>query len=169
MEIRKVYKESLPQVKLVGKRFVKQDMSDGGTFASYWQQAFEDGWFDVLRERKGIPGVSEDYLGAMRLLGDSGDFEYWIGMFLSPDAEVPEGYESANIPAGDIGVCWLYGNDKSGELYGQEASDLSMASLTEKGWRFSEQGWFFERYNCPRFTEPDEAGNVILDICAYLI
>ena len=23
--------------------------------------------------------------------------------------------------------------------------------------------WCFERYNCPRFTSPDEAGNVILD------
>ena len=30
-----------------------------------------------------------------------------------------------------------------------------------------EQGafWFFERYVCPRFTEPDSQGNVILDIC----
>lgn len=28
---------------------------------------------------------------------------------------------------------------------------------------------FFERYNCPRFTEPDEKGDMILDICAYLV
>ena len=28
--------------------------------------------------------------------------------------------------------------------------------------------WFFERYTCPRFTTPDEDGNVILDICQYV-
>ena len=26
-----------------------------------------------------------------------------------------------------------------------------------------EDDWCFERYNCPRFTTPDEKGNVILD------
>jgi hypothetical protein len=44
-----------------------------------------------------------------------------------------------------------------------------MAAFTEQGWNYSEKGWFFERYNSPRFTVPDEKGNVILDICAYLI
>lgn len=28
--------------------------------------------------------------------------------------------------------------------------------------------WFFERYCCPRFTTPDEQGNIILDICHYI-
>jgi len=28
--------------------------------------------------------------------------------------------------------------------------------------------WFFERYGCPRFTTPDDKGNVILDICHYI-
>ena len=27
---------------------------------------------------------------------------------------------------------------------------------------------FFERYVCPRFTEPDEAGRVIVDYCFYV-
>ncbi len=28
--------------------------------------------------------------------------------------------------------------------------------------------WFFERYQCPRFTTPDEKGNVILDMCYFV-
>lgn len=170
MEIVKVYRESFPDVKLVGKRYTNNDRDGSGTFAKYWQQCFQEGWPGVLKQCEGIPGVSDDLAGAMRMNGDGGDgFEYWIGAFLAPAAEVPDGFEAVNIPAGDVGVCWLSGNDKNGELYGMEASDLSMAALAEEGWKFSEEGWFFERYNDPRFTVPDEKGNVILDICAYLI
>jgi len=169
MEIVKVYKETLPCVKLVGKRYTNKDRDETGTFACYWQQCFQEGWFDILKQCEGIPEVSNDYLGAMRMTGEDGDFEYWIGALLAPDAKVPDGFVSVEIPAGELAVCWLYGNDKSGELYSMEASDLSMAALSEKGWKFSEKGWFFERYNGPRFTTPDEKGNVILDICVYLV
>lgn len=169
MEVVKVYKESLPQVKLVGKRYTNADRDETGTFAGYWQQWFKDGWFDLLKQCARIPGMSDDFVGAMRMTGEGDGFEYWIGVFSASDAEVPEGFDSVQIPAGDVGICWLYGNDKSGELYSMEASDAAMAALTEKGWQFSEKGWFFERYNCPRFTTPDDKGNVILDIGAYLV
>lgn len=168
MEIVNVYKESMPHVKLVGKRYTNQDRDETGTFAAYWQQCFSEGWLDMLKQCGRIPAVSDDCVGAMHVTGNGFDFEYWIGAFLAPDAEVPSGFEAVEIPAGDVGVCWLYGNDKNGELYSMEASDLSMAALAEKGWSFLPDGWFFERYNCPRFTKPDEKGNVILDICAYL-
>jgi len=169
VEIVKVYKESLPHVKLVGKRYTNKDRDKTGTFAGYWQQWFREGLFYPLTQSKVIPGVSEDYLGAIRMNGDKGDFEYWIGVFLSPDADIPPGFESVEIPEGEVGVCWLRGNDKNGELYSTGASDMSMAALTEQGWKYSDKGWFFERYNNPRFTVPDEKGNVILDICAYLV
>ena len=170
MNVEKVYKMSMPPVKLVGMRFTDSDRGENGTFSQYWQQAFQDGWFAILEQCERAPGVRGDYIGAMRIIGDGPDsFEYWIGMFLSPDAVVPETFDSVEIPAGEVGVCWLYGSDKNGELFSMEASDLSMAAIKDQGWEFSEKGWFFERYNNPRFTEPDAAGNVILDICAYLI
>lgn len=168
MEIVKVYKESMPPVKLIGKRYTNHDRDEDGTFASYWQQCFQEGWPALLEQGRRIPGVSDDLIGAMRIVGDEGDLEYWIGALLAPDAEPPAGFEAADIPAGELGVCWLYGNEKGGELYGMEASELTMAAIAEKGWSFSETAWFFERYNCPRFTKPDETGHVILDICVYL-
>lgn len=169
MEVVKTYKESQPDVRLIGKRYTNEDRDTSGTFGRYWQQCFQEGWPNILKQCKGIPGVSDDMVGAMRMTGNSGDgFEYWVGVFLAPDAEAPAGFESVDIPAGEVGVCWLHGNEKNGELYGQAASDLSMAALAEKGWTFSGKGWFFERYNYPRFTEPDKNGEVILDICAFL-
>ena len=169
MEIIKVYKENMPYTKLIGKRYTNNDRDESGTFARYWRQCFQEGWPDVLKQCKSIPVVSDDLIGAIRMTGDDGGFEYWIGAFLDPASEVPDGFYSVEIPAGEVGICWLYGNDKTGELYSMKASDLSMAALAENGLKFSEKGWFFERYNCPRFTTPDEKGNVILDICAYLV
>lgn len=107
-------------------------------------------------------------MGVMRFTGAGHEFAYWIGAFFAPDTKIPEGFEAIEIPAGDVGVCWLYGDAKNGELYRAEASDLAMAAMVEKGWSFSQKDWFFERYNCPRFTTPDERGNVVLDICVYL-
>ncbi len=169
MEIVKVYRESLPGVKLIGKRYTNADHDASGTFAGQWGQWFQSGWFDTLKKQcASIPNISDDYIGAIRMSADNG-FEYWIGILYAPGSEVPDGFESIEIAAGDIGVCWLYGNEKSGELYSMEASDMSMAALKKQGWNFSENGWFLERYNYPRFTDPDEKGNVILDICAYLM
>lgn len=169
MEIVKVYKESMPHVKLAGRRYTDRDRDESGTFARYWQECFREGWLETLKDCGAIPGVSGDLVGAMRMTGGDGGFEYWIGALLAPDAEIPADFESADIPAGEVGVCWLCGNDKNGELYGMEASDMSMAAFSERNWEFFEKGWFFERYNCTRFTVPDERGNVILDICAYLM
>ena len=110
MEIVNVYKESIPNVKLIGKRYTNADRDETGTFASYWQQCFREGWFDILKQCTSIPGVSDSYLGAMRTTDDNGGFEYWIGVFLAPGTEVPEGFEAVEIPAGDVGVCFTATN-----------------------------------------------------------
>lgn len=73
-----------------------------------------------------------------------------------------------DIPAGDIGICWIYGNESTGELYGIEPHNACVKKIEEQGWKVAENSWFFERYQCPRFTTPDEKGNVILDYCFYL-
>ena len=67
----------------------------------------------------------------------------------------------------NLGVCFLYGKDSSPDLFGMDAHKACVAAWQERGWTPS--GWFLERYNCPRYTVPDEKGNVILDYCAYLL
>jgi hypothetical protein len=53
-----------------------------------------------------------------------------------------------------------------------DTSDKCAEKLKEKGIEIvpDEKGalWFFERYGCPRFTTPDDKGNIIIDICYFV-
>ena len=168
MKLLKLYKEDWPAVKLIGLRYTDKDRDASGSFATHWQEFFGEGYHDALSKLKPLPGISDDLVGAMRM-SDDGGFEYWIGGLFAPDADVSGIFESADIPPRSLGVCWLYGSQTSGELYAPEAFHMSMDAFGQQGWNVSETDWFFERYNCPRYTTPDDSGNVILDICATLV
>ena len=58
-------------------------------------------------------------------------------MLFPEKTNAPNGFGYVDIDSLDFAICWIYGNNQSGELV------------------------CFERYNCPRFTSPDEKGNVI--------
>lgn len=79
----------------------------------------------------------------------------------APDAQVPEGYEFVDISPRRFFVCWQKGREN--ELYGLENHNRCRKELEAQGYVRREDDWCMERYNCPRFTTPDEAGNVILD------
>lgn len=70
----------------------------------------------------------------------------------------------------------FYCNEESGEIYG-DAHGLVCKALEEaKLGEFrndiagagSDTYCFFERYNCPRFTQKDVNGNVTLDYGNYV-
>ena len=81
---------------------------------------------------------------------------------------VPEGYQYHDFPKLSLGVCWVYG--KEPDVYMQE--ERCAKKLEEQGHKIAkdQEGaiWCFERYGCPRFTTPDEKGNIILDICVHI-
>lgn len=164
--ITRVFFELLPDVKLIGRRYTDADRDAAGTFMHKWGEWFTNGYFESLEKCAGIKRVSDDYFGAMR--DGAEGFEYWIGMLAEPGSDVPEGFEAADIPGGPLGVCYVYGRADSAELFGCDVHEACEAAWAAQGWRVPERTWFFERYNCPRFTEPDEAGCVILDYCAKL-
>ncbi len=164
--ILKTQRESYPQVKLIGKRYSDADRDKFGTFGEKWGEWFQKDWFSPLRSGRGLEGISDNYVGAMRYTQTG--VEYWIGVLMAPEDLAPAGYDEVEIPAGDLGVCFLYGKDGSPDLFGMEAFEACMAAIKAQGWETAPQGWFLERYNCPRYTTPDEKGNVILDLCAYL-
>lgn len=164
--ILKVEKEQIPAVKLIGKRYSDADRGRDGSFAQRWDEWFQKNYFNQIESCKRVSGIDGDYIGAMRL--GPGGFEYWIGMLMAPQAEVPEGFDAVEIPAGELGVCYVYGKDETGELFGMDVHQACVRSWEEKGWKVPAEGWYLERYNCPRYTTPDEKGNVILDYCAYI-
>lgn len=165
VEIIKVYKQSFPSLRLIGKKYLNSDRDTYGSFSNKWNEWFEKGYFRPLEELGSLPENEGASVGCMRC---SDEFEYWIGMFFPENTEVPNGYEYVDIPAGDIAACWIYGRGDSGELYGDIPHNMCVSRVTEAGWNIDEDSWFFERYNCPRFTTPDEKGKIILDYCMYL-
>lgn len=165
VEIVKVYRESLPSLRLIGIRYTDKDRGADGSFSSKWGEWFEKGYFKPLEELGALPENGDAFLGCMRC---KEEFEYWIGMFFPEDTPVPDSYMYVDIPADDVGTCWLYGREDNGELYGEEPHNRCVSKIMEQGWQIAKEPWFFERYNCPRFTTPDEAGRVMLDYCIYL-
>lgn len=169
-EIIKVYKEHLPSLRFIGKRYTNADRIGG--FGHKWGEWFENGWFAILENLGDVEDVDNSYLGLMRCNGADAEntFEYWIGMFLPVDTEVPEGFDSVDLVESDIAVCWIKGKEDEG-LYGMHDSCIAKFQENSMGnFRGDDQNraCFFERYNCPRFTEPDEEENRILDYGIYL-
>lgn len=164
MKILETRREHYPAVKLVGKRYTNADRDALGTFGAQWSQWFENDWFSCL-SGGGLPAVSDDFVGVMRQ--SEAGFEYWIGMLKAPDDPVPRGFAAVEIPEGDLGVCLVYGREGP-DLFGMEACSACHQAWAERGWIPAPGAWYMERYNCPRYTTPDPAGNVILDTCVWL-
>lgn len=167
----KVYKESFPPLRFIGKRYLDSDRGPDGGFANVWDQWFEHGDFKVLEElRRSTPGrgpggaVTEDELSHVAYMGFvDGVFEYWVGMLFPAGTEVPEGYAFVDVHAGDVGICWIHGRDDTGELYGPKAFEMCLAEIEKAGWQMADDGWCYERYHPSRFRTEDADGNVILD------
>jgi predicted transcriptional regulator YdeE len=169
VEIQNVHRETLPALKLVGKKYTNTDRVNGG-YGAHWHTWFENDWFEQLEALPQPTGAAESgFLGFMRCNGNDEDFEYWIGLFVSSKSPVPEGFAALDLPAGEVGVCWLHGREKDG-IFSQH--NRCEEELEKQGWEFfyDANGYklFFERYNCPRWTTPDEKGQVILDYAIFI-
>ena len=169
-DIIKTYRQEVGALRFIGKKYGDGDRVNGD-FGAQWGMFFENAWLPLLEGLTADPKMTyEDggaTIGLMRWK-DGEPFQYWIGMFLPPGTDVPEGFGSVDFPAGSFGVCWLQGTEDS--LFMQE--HRCAVRLMEEGYKIipDREGacWFFERYVGSRFTEPDEKGNIILDICHFV-
>lgn len=153
MKIQSIRQESCPAAKFIGKKYPGP---------ANWGEWWANGWFDILENLPGLLPVNDgSYIEAIHIV--NGSPEHWLGMFFAADTGVPEGFESISIPPMEYAVCFLYGSPDNGELFGLEAHNQCLTALKDQGFRRKEDDWCFQRCNCPRFTTPDEAGNVVLD------
>lgn len=163
-EVTRVYQQNMPSVRFVGRKY----SAAAGGYGDLWGEWFERGWFEPLeRMHETFRAGTEDddaYVGLMRH-GPCAPFEYWIGMFLSADADVPGGYQFIDFEPFELSVAWLRGPES--EIYAQE--EKATQEMAKQGIQPAADGtgayWFMERYACPRFTQTDENGCVTLDIC----
>jgi hypothetical protein len=162
-KIIKVYKQSIPAMRFIGKKY----SNIGGNWGEWWANS----WFDVIEETASgsetVHGLYEDgdaYL-EMKRIKSGESTEYWIGMFTAPDTEVPDGFLYVDFPASNLGVCWLYGGENA--VYGMQTQCLNKILDLEMKLKKDENDarWYIDRYQSPRFTNPDENGNIILDYC----
>jgi len=169
----KTYRQSVPATRFIGKRYGDEDRVNGG-FGAQWGEWHKNGWFKLLEERCPLAEFEDAgaYIGLMRWKGEcdkmTEPFQYWIGMFFPEGTETPEGFDSVDFPAADLGVGWLYGKEDTVFFNEGRCAD----SCGKNGMKIIPDGegacWFFERYVCPRFTQPDKRGKKILDICHYI-
>ena len=143
-------RENCPAARFIGKRY---------TGRANWGEWWEHGWFDLLEQLPQLAINDNAYIGAVRIV--NGVPERWIGMFFPENTAVPEGFDHVDIAPTAYAVFYLYG--KTDELFGLEPHNMCLADLKVRGLKRKEDDWCFERCNCPRFTSPDEQGNVILD------
>jgi len=163
-EIIKVYKQNVEAMRFIGKKYSNSDRVNGD-FGAKWGEWFSNGWFGALEALIDDDFIasyedSDAHIGLMREQnGDFNTFEYWIGCFVKEGTPVPEGYDHVDFPKSTFGVCWIYG--KESDVFMREAE--CGEKLIEEGYEIIND-WCFERYVCPRFTTPDDKGNIILDI-----
>jgi predicted transcriptional regulator YdeE len=170
-EITKSYIQKMPGVRFAGIRYGDEDRTNGG-FGLKWMEWFEQNRFDKLEKlltdkfRKEYQDA-DAYLGFMKY-EENEPFQYWIGIFLPENTQVPEEYEYFDIPDSTLGVCWIKGQEN--DIYCKE--DKCKERLVSEGYETIDDGngtWlFFECYGCSRFTQKDEEGKIILDICHYI-
>lgn len=170
----KCYKQDLPAMRFVGKCYKNNDRVNG-FFGHCWGQWFSEGYFEPLEKLitddfSSVYAEAGDYVALMKCKeGASEDyFEYWIGMFLPADCEVPEGYGYIDIKHTAAAICWFKGPEM--ELYANEDDCFRMFEEKKLKYSSEQDGGFysFERYSCPRFTEPDDDNNVILDFGIFI-
>ena len=164
-EIIKVFRENIPTMRFIGKKY-----DNFGHWGEWWQ----NGWFDLLEQTMGgtdkILAVWENgggYIGVERR-AEGDPFEYYIGMLTPENTPVPEGFVSIDFKDLSLGTCWIYG--KENEVHDASACKQKLAENGIEIWQDKKGAvWSFEYCVCPRYTTPDEKGNIILDYCYFVI
>lgn len=157
MEIIRIEREDAPALRFIGRRY-----GADANYGAAWGQWWGNGWFEPLDRLEGRAAINQDsYCAAKRIV--NGNLEYWIGMFFEPATEAPEGYESVEMSPLSYAVCYLRDKEGSSELTSFEAHNRCLEEMARQGYARKEDDWCFERYQCPRYTTPDEEGKIILD------
>jgi predicted transcriptional regulator YdeE len=148
-----------PRLAAVGKPITvyMRDLETANPIPAFWDKCFADG---SIRELEKTPSYAPDSIGFMTDF-DAEKFTYAVGMLKEPGREVPEGFSSYDIPAGDAAVSWIRGADAADAA--GAAYELTVKAAGERGLNAENPAWGMEVYNCPRFTQKDAEGLITMD------
>jgi predicted transcriptional regulator YdeE len=151
--IKKVYKQELPALRFIGRKYIEiSEKANVLNLLDNWQLK---GWFDAIEKQSAIDYKTlfeggEAYVNLVRKKDSS--FEHWMGMFVPEGTEVPQGYEAVDFPKMTICVIRVYG--KRDEIVNMQ-----------EGFVPKNAPWYCRRFNWHWFFKEDEYGKRLLDYC----
>lgn len=156
--------KQLPKIYLVGKELrydMEVHMKGDNRIPAFWEKCFAENIFSTL-EKQSDYVYDTAYVGVM-IDWDKGDgnFSYICGMLFKEGIPAPEGFVLREIAAGKVGLSWIKGKDTADVC--SNAHVLTEQAIKDAGFPYDKIKWCMELYNCPRFTTPDENGEIILD------
>lgn len=136
VQINPVSNETLPAVRLVGKRY-----RDDESFSLKWKEWNESAWFTILADSESL--YSSSYVGAKHIV--NGALEYWIGMICLPNTNVPKAFEYIDIDEVNLAVFHLQG--KAYKLTSFATHNHCLDELNKNGMTRFEDHWCFECFD----------------------
>lgn len=154
----------LPKIYLVGKESkynIELHIKGDNRIPAFWDKCLADGTFPVL-EKKSEHICEPAYVGTT-IDWDMGygTFSYICGMLFKEAVTVPDGYVMRELGAEKVGLCWIKG--KNTEDVCSNAHRLAEQAIKSNGFYPNQMKWTMELFNNPRYTTPDENGEIILD------
>ena len=112
-EIIKVYRQSIPAMRFIGKNYGNSENTDWGAI---WSDAFSSDIFGKVERASGgeneshlLYEDSDAYIGLCYRNEETGNCDAWIGMFAPIGTRVDIGLDYIDFPQQNLGVCWIYG------------------------------------------------------------
>jgi len=171
-KIVRTFKQDIPALRFIGKRYSSKHENSEEVFDEILESM--DNWcynhtFDAIEKQ------SDTDLGKLYESGDSfvglirkkegAVFEYWLGIFMPRETDVPAEYEMIDFPESELGICRVYGKRNAIIHYDADCRK----KLAEEGIECQEnEKWFYQRFNWRGFFEEDKFGKRLLDYCYYL-
>ena len=138
--------------------------------AMLWGKFFADGSFhsllDLCRNKENLTELPDGVAGIMYNFGEGGSIRYLAGIIFSSSAEVPEGFDSFELPAGIIAESQITGEEY--EVYSQ-GYELTAAAIESNGYIIDRENFYLcETYTDERFSNPKRDGETILTLDYYI-
>jgi len=174
----KTYKQELPALRFIGKKYSEPDFSFKAILDNL-DKGCIDHLFEAIEKQsdKDLTTLYEGCNAYTALIKDvkpsstensGGEIsEYWLGMFMPKETPVPQGCEKIDFPASTIAVCSVYGKRNDIINYDNECRE----KILEEGLEFSkgkdDGNWFFLRFNWRDYFKEDKFGKRALEYCYY--
>jgi len=163
-KIVKLEVSDLPGLYVIGKKITVEmpNRPEKNPIPKFWETCFSDNTFGQLMDQRDIL-FNDAYVGWMTDFSiENGTFTYICGMLMNADRIIQgDVFVSRKIEPVKVGIGWLQGFSVPEVCFA--AHGLMENALNEIGYTCENPSWCMELYNCPRFTKPDENGEIILD------